>query len=76
MPRPLTSALLPQGKPESERRTVRMVRTMDEIGFGNCSNYYACEAVCPAGISASFIARLNRQYTSAAAREAVGATTI
>lgn len=68
--------LLPQGKPESERRTVRMVRTMDEIGFGNCSNYYACEAVCPAGISASFIARLNRQYTSAAAREAVGATTI
>ncbi|PTX96324.1 succinate dehydrogenase/fumarate reductase iron-sulfur subunit [Spartobacteria bacterium LR76] len=68
--------LLPQGKPENERRTVRMVRTMDEIGFGNCSNYYACEAVCPAGISASFIARLNRQYTSAAAREAVGATTI
>lgn len=68
--------LLPQGKPENERRTVRMVRTMDEIGFGNCSNYYACEAVCPAGISASFIARLNRQYSSAAAREAVGATTI
>ncbi len=68
--------LLPQGKPERERRTVRMVRTMDELGFGNCSNYYACEAVCPAGISASFIARLNRQYTSAAAREAVGATTI
>ncbi|GAT35403.1 succinate dehydrogenase / fumarate reductase iron-sulfur subunit [Terrimicrobium sacchariphilum] len=68
--------LLPQGKPESERRTVRMVRTMDDLGFGNCSNYYACEAVCPAGISASFIARLNRQYTSAAAREAVGATTI
>jgi succinate dehydrogenase / fumarate reductase iron-sulfur subunit len=68
--------LLPQGKPESERRTVRMVRAMDDLGFGNCSNYYACEAVCPAGISASFIARLNRQYTSAAAREAVGATTI
>ncbi len=68
--------LLPQGKPESERRTVRMVRTMDDLGFGNCSNYYACEAVCPAGISASFISRLNRQYTSAAAREAVGATTI
>jgi succinate dehydrogenase / fumarate reductase iron-sulfur subunit len=24
-----------------------MVRTMDAEGFGNCSNYYECEAVCP-----------------------------
>ncbi len=65
--------LLPQGKPESKRRVLKMVRTMDAEGFGNCSNYYACEAVCPAGISASFIARLNREYTAASAMEAVGA---
>ena len=46
-----------------------MVRTMDKEGFGNCSNYYACEAVCPAGIPAAFIARLNRDYTAASARK-------
>ena len=66
--------LLPQGKAEKYRRILKMVRTMDEEGFGNCSNYYACEAVCPAGIPAAFIARLNRDYTVAAARESVGAT--
>ncbi len=66
--------LLPQGKPEKNRRALSMVRSMDEAGFGNCSNYYACEAVCPASIPASFIASLNRQYAVAAAKETVGAT--
>lgn len=65
--------LLPQGKPEKNRRVLKMVRTMDNEGFGNCSNYYACEAVCPAGIPASFIARMNREYTFASALETVGA---
>jgi Succinate dehydrogenase/fumarate reductase, Fe-S protein subunit len=65
--------LLPQGKPEKNRRVLRMVRAMDNEGFGNCSNYYACEAVCPAGISASFIARMNREYNFASALETVGA---
>jgi succinate dehydrogenase / fumarate reductase iron-sulfur subunit len=65
--------LLPQGKPEKNRRVLRMVRQMDAEGFGNCSNYYACEAVCPAGISASFISRMNREYTFASAKETVGA---
>jgi len=65
--------LLPQGKTEKHRRVLKMVRTMDQEGFGNCSNYYACEAVCPAAISADFIARLNRDYTAASAREAIGA---
>lgn len=65
--------LLPQGKPEAARRTLKMVRTMDEEGFGNCSNYYACEAVCPAAVPASFIARMNRDYTVAAAKESTGA---
>jgi succinate dehydrogenase / fumarate reductase iron-sulfur subunit len=65
--------LLPQGKPEKNRRVLKMVRTMDNEGFGNCSNYYACEAVCPAGIPAAFIARMNREYTMASAMETIGA---
>ena len=39
---------------------------MDAEGFGNCTNTYECEAVCPAEISASFIAKLNREYARAA----------
>ena len=66
--------MLPQGKPERERRVLNMVRKMDEEGFGNCSNYYACEAVCPAGIPAAFIARMNLEYTVASAKEAIGVT--
>lgn len=62
--------ILPQGQPERQRRVVNMVRTMDEQGFGNCTNHYECEAVCPAEISASFIARLNRDYAVYAAKEA------
>ncbi|CAN5827614.1 succinate dehydrogenase/fumarate reductase iron-sulfur subunit [soil metagenome] len=66
--------LLPQGQPEKNRRVLKMVRSMDDEGFGNCSNYYACEAVCPASVPASFIARMNREYIVASAKEAVGAT--
>jgi len=65
--------LLPQGKSEKNRRVLKMVRTMDDEGFGNCSNYYACEAVCPAGIPASFIAKMNREYTVASVKESIGA---
>ena len=64
--------LLPQGKPEKHRRVLAMVRQMDEEGFGGCSNYYQCEAVCPAHIPASVIAKLNRDYSVAAARELAG----
>jgi succinate dehydrogenase / fumarate reductase iron-sulfur subunit len=38
---------------------------MDEAGFGNCSNTYACEAECPKGISVTNIARMNRDYLKA-----------
>jgi succinate dehydrogenase / fumarate reductase iron-sulfur subunit len=62
--------ILPQGQPEQRRRVLSMVREMDESGFGNCRNHYECEAVCPAEISASFIARMNRDYAMAAAEEA------
>ena len=63
---------LPQGRPEKDRRVLNMVRQMDAEGFGNCSNYYACEAVCPAGIPAAFIGKMNREYSIAAAKEAAG----
>jgi len=65
-------ALLPQGAPERESRVVKMVSVMDAEGFGNCTNTYECEAVCPAEISASFIAKLNREYARAIVRRDVG----
>ena len=65
-------ALLPQGDPERTRRVVGMVRAMDAEGFGNCTNTYECEAVCPAEISASFISKLNREYARASWRERFG----
>ena len=63
--------LLPQGQPERKSRARNLVRTMDTLGFGNCTNHFECEAVCPAEISRTFISRLNREYGIAAAREAV-----
>ena len=63
---------LPQGGPERERRALKMVREMDAQGFGNCTNTFECEAVCPAEISASFIAKLNREYARAQVRERLG----
>jgi succinate dehydrogenase / fumarate reductase iron-sulfur subunit len=65
-------ALLPQGEPERSRRVLRMVQAMDAEGFGNCTNTYECEAVCPAEISASFIAKLNREYARAKLRKSAG----
>lgn len=63
--------LLPQGAPERQRRVLGMVRQMDEEGFGNCSNHYECEAVCPAEIPATVITRLNREYAIATVKESV-----
>jgi succinate dehydrogenase / fumarate reductase iron-sulfur subunit len=58
-------ALLPQGQPERRRRVRNMVEQMDREGFGNCTNYYECEAACPKEISVQFIAQLNREYLAA-----------
>ena len=58
-------ALLPQGQVERERRVLSMVKAMDDSGFGNCTNYYECEAVCHKEISVQFIARMNREYMRA-----------
>lgn len=62
-------AVLPQGKVEAEERAKAMVAKMDELGFGNCSNTYACEAECPKEISVSHIARMNREFLSAKTKE-------
>ena len=59
-------AVLPQGKAERSSRVLNMVAQMDEEGFGACTNTSECEAACPAEISVSNIARLNREYTRAA----------
>ena len=58
-------ALLPQGQTERYNRVEAMVKKMDELGFGACSNTYACEAECPKGISVKNIARMNREYIMA-----------
>ena len=59
-------ALLPQGEPEAQKRSEDMVTKMDELGFGNCTNEAECEASCPKGIKIENIARMNREYLSAA----------
>jgi succinate dehydrogenase / fumarate reductase iron-sulfur subunit len=59
-------AHLPQGQAERVRRTVRMVEQADEEGFGACTNFLECEAVCPKDIPAHFIADMNRDYMKAA----------
>lgn len=63
--------LLPQGQTERDRRVLAMVRTMDELGFGNCTNYYECSAACPKLISHDFIARMNRDYLTAMVRSSL-----
>jgi succinate dehydrogenase / fumarate reductase, iron-sulfur subunit len=57
--------LLPQGKIEAKDRVRKMVSMMDELGFGNCTNTYACEAECPKEISRTNIARMNRDFICA-----------
>lgn len=56
---------LPQGEPERKKRTVAMVEQMEKEGFGDCSNYGECEAVCPVGISISSIAKMRKDYVKA-----------
>ena len=58
-------ALLPHGKPEAARRVTQMVRDMDRLGFGNCTNERECEAECPKEINITNIARLNREFLKA-----------
>lgn len=58
-------AHLPQGAVERFERVEAMVKVMDDMGFGSCTNTYACEAECPKGISVMHIAKMNREYFAA-----------
>jgi len=58
-------ALLPQGRPEAPTRVQAMLKAMDQLCFGNCSNERECEADCPKEISIVNIARLNREFIKA-----------
>lgn len=59
-------ALLPQGQAEAPQRVQNMVKKMDELGFGNCTNEAECEASCPKGIQITNIARMNTELLKAA----------
>jgi len=58
-------ALLPQGQPERKERVVAMTETMDNEGFGACTNHYECEAACPKSISVKFISDMNKELMKA-----------
>ena len=58
-------AHLPQGQVERERRARNLVSAMDKEGFGNCTNQYECEAVCPKEIPVRVIAEMNREFVKA-----------
>jgi succinate dehydrogenase / fumarate reductase iron-sulfur subunit len=59
---------LPQGQPERASRVVDMITRHDAEGFGACSNYTECEAVCPKEIPVGVIAEAYREYVRAIAR--------
>ena len=60
---------LPQGQVERETRARNLVEQMDAEGFGNCTNQYECEAVCPKEIPVRVIADMNREFLRAKATE-------
>jgi succinate dehydrogenase / fumarate reductase iron-sulfur subunit len=59
-------ALLPQGHSERKKRALAMIDQMDKEGFGACTNTGACSVECPKGIDMTNIARMNREYFTAA----------
>jgi succinate dehydrogenase iron-sulfur subunit len=59
-------AALPQGQPERARRTHALVAAADHEGFGGCTLHGECQAACPKHIDLGVIARLNRDYLTAA----------
>ena len=61
--------ILPQGKPEQDRRAVRMVAQMNAEGFGSCTNIGECSGVCPKEIRLEVIAAMNRDYLLGSWRE-------
>jgi succinate dehydrogenase / fumarate reductase iron-sulfur subunit len=61
--------ILPQGKPEQDRRAVRMVAQMNTEQFGSCTNIGECTGVCPKEIPLEVIAAMNRDYLLGAWKE-------
>jgi succinate dehydrogenase / fumarate reductase iron-sulfur subunit len=61
--------ILPQGKPERDRRAQGMVVQMNAENFGSCTNIGECTGVCPKGIALEVIATMNRDYLRAAWRK-------
>jgi succinate dehydrogenase / fumarate reductase, iron-sulfur subunit len=59
-------AALPQGQLERVRRTEALVAAADQARFGGCTLYGECQAACPKHIDLAVIARLNRDYLTAA----------
>ena len=58
-------SILPQGQVERRTRVRKMVKAMDDAGFGSCTNHGECSASCPKDISLDAIALLNREYMRA-----------
>ncbi|GGH12077.1 succinate dehydrogenase/fumarate reductase iron-sulfur subunit [Silvibacterium dinghuense] len=54
--------LLPQGKPEQDRRAVNMVSQLNTELFGSCTNIGECTAACPKEVPLEVIAMMNRDY--------------
>ncbi len=61
--------ILPQGKPERDRRGIAMVTQMNIEGFGGCTNIGECTGVCPKEIPLEVIAAMNRDYLRGSWRE-------
>ena len=57
--------ILPQGKPERDKRALHMVMQMNAESFGNCTNIGECTGVCPKAIPLEVIATMNRDYIRA-----------
>lgn len=60
---------LPQGRVEAKKRVTRLVRQMDQEGFGHCTNIGECEAACPKKISINVIVEMRREYLKALCSE-------
>lgn len=56
---------LPQGQPERERRTLKMITQMDLEHFGGCTLFGECQEACPKEISIDHITRMNRDFMRA-----------
>ena len=61
-------ALLPQGQPERDQRTLSMVAAMDAHAFGGCSSFGECQQACPKGLRIEHIAAMNRDHLLATLR--------